>query len=496
MTAPTSHGLPVPNPCLSFWQQTTRSFPYLHANRDAAVPSGVDGRIQYAVIGSGISGALTAFKLLETGVAPEEVVILEAREAASGATSRNAGHVRPDAFRGFAPYARLHGTEQALKILENERAVFKAVDAFVKQHNVPCDFYPTTTFDVCLTKAFADFLAKSYAEYRDAGGDVSGIKVYVGEEAQEKTGTTKALAAYEWDAGSTHPAKLTHWLLSSCIRRGVHLFTHCPVTSISEVPATEGAAARRWNLMTPRGTLETKTVIHCTNAYAAHLLPQLAAVMTPNRAQAHALVPPDQLAGDKVLKSTMSLRYGLKHFYSVAQRPADGIVLLGCSRVNPVLSARTMEGLVNADDSKAFDSEVLEDAVSKFWDVMLHDESCERDGNTPRGPGKVDGANETSVSSGTPSLRHGEGLLHAWTGIIAMTSDSCPFVGRIPGVEGQWICAGLNGHGMARIFTCAAGLVQLVQGEKWSDTGLPECFELTEERLEKLKMIATESAVL
>ncbi|KAI1080858.1 FAD dependent oxidoreductase [Whalleya microplaca] len=476
MAAPTPHGLPVPNPCISFWQQTTRSFPHLHANRDAAVPSGEDGRVKYAVIGSGISGALTAFKLLEAGATPEEVVILEAREAASGASSRNAGHVRPDAFRGFAPYARLHGAEQALKILANERAVFKAVDAFVKQHNVPCDFAPTTTFDVCLTQEFADFLAHSYAEYRDAGGDVSGIKVYAGTEAREKTGVRKALAAYEWEAGSSHPAKLAHWLLSSCVQRGVRLFTHCPVTGISEIPAADGAATRRWKLVTPRGTLETETVIHCTNAHVAHLLPQLGAFTTPNRAQAHALVPPDQLAGDKVLKSTMSLRYGLKHFYSVAQRPADGIVVLGCSRVNPTLSAETMEGVVSADDSKPFDKEILEDAVSRFWDATL------------------DSAN--GGSSGTPPLRHGEGLLHAWTGIIGMTADSCPFIGQIPGLEGQWVCAGFNGHGMARIFTCAPGLVRLVQGGKWSETGLPECFELTEERLEKLSKLAAESSVL
>jgi glycine/D-amino acid oxidase-like deaminating enzyme len=50
---------------------------------------------KYVVIGSGISGALTAFELTENGVNGEDIVILEAREAASGASSRNAGHVRP-----------------------------------------------------------------------------------------------------------------------------------------------------------------------------------------------------------------------------------------------------------------------------------------------------------------------------------------------------------------------------------------------------------------
>jgi hypothetical protein len=82
---------PLPRPCLSYWQRTTRAFPHLNANRTTPVPAAR----QYVIIGSGISGALTAFKLTENGVSGADIVILEAREAASGASSRNAGHVRP-----------------------------------------------------------------------------------------------------------------------------------------------------------------------------------------------------------------------------------------------------------------------------------------------------------------------------------------------------------------------------------------------------------------
>lgn len=86
-----SNSLPQQNPCLSYWQRTTRAFPHLFANQNTQVPP----RMKYVVIGSGLSGTLTTFELLEAGVKGEDVVILEAREAASGATSRNAGHVRP-----------------------------------------------------------------------------------------------------------------------------------------------------------------------------------------------------------------------------------------------------------------------------------------------------------------------------------------------------------------------------------------------------------------
>lgn len=86
-----SKSLPQHGPCLSYWQRTTRAFPHLLANNTARVPA----LSKYVIIGSGISGGLIAFDLLEAGVKAEDVIILEAREAASGASSRNAGHVRP-----------------------------------------------------------------------------------------------------------------------------------------------------------------------------------------------------------------------------------------------------------------------------------------------------------------------------------------------------------------------------------------------------------------
>ena len=83
--------LPIPSPSLSFWHRTTRAFQHLNANYQAAVPPST----KYLIIGSGITGALTAWELVKSGVKGDDVLIVEAREAVSGATGRNAGHVRP-----------------------------------------------------------------------------------------------------------------------------------------------------------------------------------------------------------------------------------------------------------------------------------------------------------------------------------------------------------------------------------------------------------------
>lgn len=468
--------LPVPNPCLSHWHRTTRAFEHLNTNEHVPVPA----TAKYVIIGSGLSGSLTAWSLVvDHGVAAKNLVLLEAREAVSGASGRNAGHVRPDAFRGFAAYARIHGPEQARKILENEKLVFEKVDAFIREHNVPCDFNSTTTFDVCLTPEFVAHQKESFSAYQNAGGDVTHVQYFEGEEAKSRTGIKDVLAAYEWPAGSSHPAKLAQWLLGQLIERGVSLWTHCAAMKISEHEARDVDDHAKWDITTPRGTIATEVVIHCTNAYAAHLLPELSSFVTPNRAQAHSIIPGSELSGARAQKSTMSLRYSLKHFFSFIQRTIDGTVVFGVSRLHPGWSQETIRSIVNFDDS-GYNTEIADSSSEAYRELF----------------------------QGTKfrATRHGEGDEYHWTGIIAMTPDSVPIVGAVEGKEGQYILAGHNGHGksfeteglgrvlnadecalvgMARIWACAPGLAKLVLGESWAATGLPECFRYSKARLDR-----------
>jgi glycine/D-amino acid oxidase-like deaminating enzyme len=322
-----------------------------------------------------------------------------------------------DAFRGFSAYSKVHGEKQALKIINDERLVLKRVDQFVKKHNVPCDFNLTTTFDVCMTPEFATYEAESLEAFRQAGGDTSHIKFYKGEQAQQKTRVPGAVAAYEWPAGSSHPAKLTQFLLQTVISKGAKLFTFCPATEVT--PSISDPAL--WDLHTPRGTVIAEKIIHCTNAHAAQLLPRLDPYMRPNRAQAHSLVPVPAFSGSKALQSTFSLRYSLHHFYSLIQRQGDGTLVLGVSRSNPTLSPETIASRLSTDDSR-YNEEIVDDALRTFGHIFPD--------YTPQ------------------TATHGEGLDHAWTGIIGMTTDSVPFVGAIDSLPGQYICAGFNGHGM------------------------------------------------
>jgi glycine/D-amino acid oxidase-like deaminating enzyme len=209
-------------------------------------------------------------------------------------------------------------------------------------------------------------------------------------------------------------------------------------------------------------------VIHCTNAYASWLLPELATFITPNRAQAHSFVPSRALSGSNALRSTMSLRYSLRHFFSLIQRNVDGTVIFGVSRENPEWSEATAKSLVTFDDTR-YNDEIAASAARAYEDLF------------------------PSAGENAQASRHGEGADNYWSGIIAMTPDSVPLVGEVDGKPGQWILAGHNGHGMARIWSCAPALSKLIMGQPWSATGLPECFMYSRARLEKAAKQRVES---
>lgn len=429
--------LPYANCSLSYWHRTTRAFPHLNENQTNPVPASA----KYVIIGAGIAGALTAFELLEAGMDPKDVLMIEAREAVSGSSGRNAGHVRPDACSGFGGYVAAHGAEQALKIVDDERLVLDRVTKFVQQHDISCDFSLKQTFDVCLTQEIADDEARNVKQYIEAGGDMDHIKLFEGKAAVEITGVPNAISTWEWPAASIHPAKLAQWLLSNVIGRGCKLWTHCPVT---QVAPSEGA---KWDIHTPRGIVSTEKVIHCTNVYAGFLLPQLSInLLTPIKVQVQSFVPTVAFSGEKTLKNTMALRYEPARYYAMNQNRGDGMIIFGVARPTGITF-----------DETTFDPELVTEAVQQF-ETLFPD---------PHELGS----------------RHGEGLDHAWSGLIAMTPDHVPYVGAIEELPGQYICAGFNGHGMARIFTCVPGLVKLMLGGSWSDTKLPESFCYSRDRI-------------
>ncbi|WRT64413.1 uncharacterized protein IL334_001345 [Kwoniella shivajii] len=427
---------------LSLWLQTVRNNPLLNHRTTEDLPEEAD----VVVIGSGISGSLTALSLLQSPNPPKSVILIEARELCSGATGRNAGHCKPDSWRGFTKYKNAFGAEQALKILANEQQTWQDVVSYIRKHNVDCDLWVGKTLDVLMTKELAETAAKNFSDFELAGGDTSKIEVTTESVEAEK-------AVYAWDASSLHPWKLVAHINRQSLDLGLNLQTWTPVTDIS-------GSANKWAVHTERGTVKTPIVVHATNAYAGALLPETKGAIRPCPHMCNKVLPPSTFSGSNALHNSYAVIYPEGMYTINSRSTSDGILLFGGAAPN---QSKLLE-YVAEDQFRRTD-----DSLTNFEPVTAAVRKLGTEGLEWDDPGR-----------GSRALYD-----YAWSGIIARSADQVPFIGPVPQKTGQWICAGHNGHGMARIFTCAPALAKLIQGVSWKETGLPECFEVTKERLDR-----------
>ncbi|ORX34976.1 putative FAD dependent oxidoreductase [Kockovaella imperatae] len=453
-----SHDFPLTEGmCLSGWLEGVRHNPLLDHRTTDALPSTAD----YVIIGAGITGSLCALELLKTNPG-KSVVLLEARELCSGATGRNAGHCKPDQWRGFTKYAEEHGMDQSLKILANEQETWEKLVAYVREHKVDCELWVGKTLDVMMTEDCAADAAKTMAAFKAAGGDASKIEVVTEAFEAERLSRLKgAKAVYAWDASTLYPWKLVAHIVEAALDLGLNVQTW---TLAREIQPSE-SDRKSWRVYTDRGAITAPVIIHATNAYAGALLPETKHVIRPTPHMCNRVIPPSSFSGSRALQNSYAviMPNGL---YSINPRlEGDGVILFGGSAPNQQkLMDYVAEDPVNrrADDS-LMDFEPVTDAVKTL--------TRDNFGWVDRGQGS--------------RARYD----YAWSGIIGRSADNLPFIGALPGKPGQWICAGHNGHGMARIFTCAPGLVKLVNGATWEETRLPESFEITTERLDRLREV-------
>ncbi|KAI8312261.1 hypothetical protein K4K61_010628 [Colletotrichum sp. SAR11_59] len=218
------------------------------------------------------------------------------------------------------------------------------------------------------------------------------------------------------------PYKLVTHLLSLAVKRGVNLQTHTPVTSVSDTQDADGY----WLVSTPRGVVKAKKVIFATNGYTAGILPEFREKIIP-------------------------VRHNAKGADYQITRP-DGSIIVGGGR--PAYWHKENEWYNNFDDSK-----MIQPAVTYFDGLMQR---------TYRGWEHSD----ASVDK-------------VWTGILGYTNDLMPYVGAVPAKDGQFVCAGFNGHGMPAILLTAKGIAKMVLEDcTFEETGVPWPFQVTTARLQ------------
>lgn len=446
-------GLPKDGPTKSYWQDPP------DAIADLRTTSDLPERADFVIVGSGISGSSIANNLLDAK--PDaEVVLLEARQAASGASGRNGGHTKGGSYRTFHDNVRLVGEDDAIKIARLEYNCMVAVHDFIKEQRIPCDNRRLDTVDVFYNQVQWNRAQQSVALMRKLMGDsdpAAKYQFWSPEETASKFLAQGALGSLSYEAGSLSAYRFTIGVLKLALDKGLNLQTNTAVTSIHKINGD--GESTRWLVRTTRGNITSRTLILATNGYTAHLYPQLQGTIVPFRGIITAQRPGNKLP-QTGLPTTFSYIYEKGYEYMIT-RPAgskhEGDFVIG-------------GGLTKTDDDGAGEYGQTDDTVLND-DIVKYLTECT---TTYFGP-------ENWGSD------HKEGRIrHAWSGIMGYSADGYPLVGPMPDEGGLFIDASFQGHGMVLCFLCAKAVTAMILGKEAEaklQDWFPNCYRVSQRRI-------------
>ncbi|KAM0440037.1 hypothetical protein ACHAPT_001140 [Fusarium lateritium] len=460
-------GLPSEKPTSSAWQ-------YPPAAVAKAQSSTLPPVTDIAIIGSGITGTSVAHTLLNhPSAAGLRVTILEARNACSGATGRNGGHLVSDTCGRFEDLVDALGTEEAVRILRFSEANITELKALVGQFE-PAQRKAIQLREVNATGVVTD--KKSLENYKRSSELFQAtipdtiLKYSMTEDQDIIKNEYKyrdGLASFNQEgACALWPYRLVTILQKRLLDSHQDIFsleTNTAVTSVSYQDTSLEEA--KYLLQTTRGTIKAKIVIHCTNGYSSHLLPSLAGKLYPLRGTMSVQDPGVAFPNVGHLYSWTKMHQGrydpetrclTTGLYYAQQNALTGEIFIGGE-------GQEVENLLTSDDSEVAAS--AENHISSIIPKMYLG---------------ADGARAKKV----------------WSGIMGFTTDWLPMVGNLGQAatrrtgSGEWIAAGFNGHGMDKCWLTGQAVARMALGED-VPSWFPKSYLLTEERLKSCTLDAS-----
>ncbi|KAF9054154.1 FAD dependent oxidoreductase [Panaeolus papilionaceus] len=560
-----SPGVPESRETSSFWMYPPS--PNARYGEGAPLPTEAD----IVIIGSGITGASVAKTLLEhhykqygsSGVKPR-TVMLEARELCSGATGRNGGHISPNIYNEYDQLKRAHGMELALQIMRFRLAHIGTLLGIAKAEGVLDDSQARIVEEY---DAFMD--EKLFSRYKEA------VETFATEAPVEGRGfrtiedasfikhlqlSSSFIGLISKPGAAIHPYRFVTSILSKLLSNhsNFQIFTNTPCTYIDSNPAC-------YMITTPRGQIKAQHIIHATNAWSSHLVPGMRKKIVPTRLHMSAQRPGRGLtapslsptsggsaAGRSWVGERAFVFYPASHDWafdyltqllpppvpdndtanadstSTTTRrfpPTQGEFMFGGGAT---LAGRSdtllMENIGRTDESADFEIEAyLSGALERYFRPHWGTEGGFTLYSDLEPPSIVNEDGVQLPSDAVNSRWNKSRVKALWTGIMGLSADALPWVGRIPPSisersqpspvpqysdvsgesktkaevarsltpPGEWICAGFSGEGMVHAWLCGRAIAHMVLGVPDEDRHtpvLPSSFLITEQRCRKAKL--------
>ncbi|KAJ5225270.1 hypothetical protein N7468_006495 [Penicillium chermesinum] len=414
------------------------------------------------IIGSGITGASIARTLLQNRAKSNPpnpshpaVAVLEARDICSGATGRNGGHILETADE-YAELVDLHGEEAARKIIGFRLSHLAEMLSVAEEMGL--------TEETQARKV--QFLSAYFGEqpWKDALERFQRFKEGMPEEAAEWTAyegdaipeefkLSRADGVVAGPAGAVWPYKFVTGIFASLLSEYPDDFRINDHTSVESI-AVDDASEYKFKVNTEYGSISARHVIHCTNAHVSHLVPGLRGRIFPVRGQMSAQTP-GELFPRQAEKHSWLFNYDRGYDY-LTQLPGGQMMFGGGVYIDIHLSGAL---------SAVFGRE--------SWGCV---------------PGRA--------------------IQSMWTGSMAFSTDSFPWVGRLPGSVTQrplpdptesgseWVCAAFGGDGMVQAWLSGKAVAtmllledgQLADGSSADISWLPDQMLVSEDRVARAEI--------
>ncbi|KAK0262201.1 hypothetical protein LTS09_003626 [Friedmanniomyces endolithicus] len=437
-------GLPVSDPTIPFWQLPSHPLARTSSGR-------LRTSTDVVIIGSGMTGCSVAKGLLE-GDPKIKVTVLEARGLASGATSRNGGHIVSPSVGDFAELVACFGVKAAVELgeftLKNIEMTFDAVAEFPESTLAKDSKIRRTMKVLAYTdqKAFenAQHSSRLWNQHMPVNRrDL--FKMMSSDDAEVKLGLKDVAGASVGPGAAVWPYRLWCGLWSLLLEKHhdrLAIETYAPVHAVSEAPSGVDGPGR-YVVKTSRGKIRASHVVYCTNGFTSHLLPSLRDPLFPNHGadRSWSLLSTPHVDEKSGVRSAS--------LYYLTQDTDTGYMMLGGEYEKP-------EDLVCSDDSKVN----IRSAEEIVKVLPRHFET-----------------------SGPPQVKS------LWSGIMGFSRDGIPVIGRLPEEvtgrreDGEWVAAGFNGYGTGYCYSCGLAIAQMLLGKDVSGW-VPSALMITKERLQ------------
>lgn len=368
---------------------------YLKTVNKAAPYPPLDGdkRADVAVLGAGYTGLSTALHLAERGC---KVVVIEAKRVGWGASGRNGGQLIAGYNRSIATLGRWIGPGDARLLWELAIEAKCLVADLVTRYRIACGLTPGHMF-VALNGRQKRDLEAMEREWRSLGYD--GALLLDRVQLHGRIGSESYVGGlYDPAGGHLHPLNYALGLAEACRGLGVDIHEETPVVAMDR-----GACP---SFTTTRGTIRADRLVIAGNALLGGLVPGLKRMIAPIDTWIATTEPMERARILEVLRDDVAI-CDMNQIVTYFRRTPDDRLLFG-----------TGAGIPGRDPAD------LEATMRKS---ML------------------------GIFPGLADLRFD----HVWGGLIDMTANRLPHIGRLG--RACYFAQGFSGQGVA--LTAIAGRV-------------------------------------